>query len=86
MFFLVTPNATVNVDHIDCVKWEVVHESLAPENGFVAYVSFESGKKEKLVGADARVLREKFESMSRGEIQPQVVVVHANGVVDNQRN
>ena len=86
MFFLVTPNATVNADHIDCVKWEVVHEPRAPESGFVAYVSFESGKKEKLVGADARVLREKFESMSRGEIQPRVVVFTVNGVVNDQRD
>ena len=86
MFFLVTPNATVNAHHIDCVKWEVVHEPLAAENGFVAYVSFESGKKEKLVGADARALREKFDSLSHGEIQPQVVVLTVNGVVDDQRD
>ena len=78
MGFLVTPNSAVNAEHIDCVKWEVVHEPPATEDGLVAYVSFASGKKEKLVGADARVLREKYEPMSREKIPQRSVVIDGN--------
>jgi hypothetical protein len=65
MFFLVTPNAVVNVDHIDCVRWDSVPR-MAGGDEFVAYVSFESGKKEKLVGSDAEVLRQKYEALAVG--------------------
>lgn len=69
MFFLVTPNTTVNAQHIDVVEWETSYDPLTRENVLVAYVSFESGKKAKLVGNDARVLREKYDAMRRGEIK-----------------
>ena len=72
MFYIVTPNAAVNADNIDCVKWEESFEPLLNTKVPVAYVSFESGKKEKLVGPDATVLRSKFERMAKGEIR-QVV-------------
>lgn len=66
MFFLVTPNAVVNVDHIDCVRWDSAPRLSGGEE-FVAYVSFESGKKEKLTGSDAKCLREKYEALALGK-------------------
>ena len=78
MGFLVTPNSAVNAEHIDCVKWEVVPDPPATEDGLVAYVSFASGKKEKLVGADARVLRETYEAMTREKVRHGSVVMDEN--------
>lgn len=72
MFYLTTPNAAINVENVDCVKWELGLRSEEKTRTLVAYVSFESGKKEKLEGADAHVLRDKLEALARREIQRHV--------------